>query len=128
MLLLRVTDARGVVTQHLAQSFPYRIGRSAQADLRIEAPGVWEDHATILPGDSFKFLIRSEGESLLLRHGEAIRSAPLGTGDELFLGSARMVVSLAPARQRSLGVTEAMVWVLLAALAVAELLILAAAR
>ena len=127
MLLLCVTDARGAVTQHIAEKFPYRIGRSAQADLRIEASGVWENHAIILPGENSRFLIRSEDESLLLRNGEPIRSSQLAAGDELTVGSARVLVSLAPARQKSLGFAEAMAWVLLVVVAAAELLILATA-
>lgn len=127
MLLLRVTDARGAVTQHIADAFPYRIGRSARADLKIEASGVWENHATILPGENSRFFIQSEGESLLLRNGEAIHSAQLAAGDELSVGSARVVVSLAPARQKSLGFTEAMAWVLLVLVVAAEALIFAAA-
>ena len=113
MLLLRVTDDRGVVTQHIAESFPFRIGRSVQADLRIEAAGVWDTHAVIVPGENSRFLIRSEGESLLLRNGELVRSAQLASGDEFSIGAAWVLISLAPAAQKRLAMAEAVVWLLL---------------
>ena len=127
MLLLRVTDSRGTVTQHLAQFFPYHIGRSVQADLRIEAAGVWENHAVILPGENGRFVIRSEGQSVLLRNGESVQSAQLASGDELSIGAARVVVSLSPARQKSLGASEAIVWALLLAVLTAEAAVFALA-
>jgi hypothetical protein len=123
MLLLRVTDSRGAVTQHVAESFPYKIGRSPQASLRLEAPGVWECHATILPGENARFLIRAEGDSLLLQNGEPIRTAPLATGDELSFGSAKILVSLAPATQKSIVLSEAVVWVLLLGVIALEIVI-----
>jgi predicted component of type VI protein secretion system len=127
MLLLRVTDSRGIVTAHIADSFPYRIGRAAQADLRLEAAGVFENHATILAGDNARFLVRSEGESLLLHNGEPTRSAQLAAGDEISIGSMRVLVSLAPARQKSLGAAEAVAWALLLAVLVGEAAIFALA-
>src|SRR5688572_5838693 len=120
MMLLRVTDSRGTVTQHIAESFPYKIGRSPQADLKIEDAGVWEIHAVILPGENARFLIRSEGESLLLRNGAPVLSVQLASGDELSLGAVRVTVCLAPARQKSLGFAEALVWGLLFVVAAAE--------
>ena len=128
MLLLRVTDSRGTVTQHLVEKFPYRIGRSTQSHLRLEEPGIFEQHASIVPAEHGRFLIRSEGESLLLRGGEALREAQLVPGDELSLGSARIMVSLAPARQKRLALSEAIVWLLLAIVAAGQTAVLVLAR
>jgi pSer/pThr/pTyr-binding forkhead associated (FHA) protein len=128
MLLLRVTDSRGTVTQHIAGSFPYRIGRSAQDDLRLEAPGVWENHATIFPAANARFLVRPGGESLLFRNGEPIGEAQLAPGDELSIGSVRVLVSLAPAIQTRLGFAEATVWALLCAVIAAEVAVFLFAR
>ena len=128
MLLLRVTDGRGAITQHTAESFPYRIGRSPQADLRIEAAGVWENHAVILPGENARFMIRSEGESLLLRNGTPVRTAQLASGDELSIGAMRVLVGLSPARQKSLSLAEATVCVLLLVVMTAQAAIFVLAR
>ncbi len=114
MLLLRVTDSRGAVTQHLAEAFPYQIGRSSQADLRLQEPGVFENHASIVPSEKARFVVQTEGESLLLRNGEPVRRVQLAPGDEFLIGSARILVSLAPAKQKRLAASEAAVWLLLA--------------
>src|SRR5688572_2416237 len=128
MLSLRVTDSRGTVTEHLAASFPYRIGRSAQAALRLEEAGVWENHAVIVLSENRRFVIRSEGESLLFRNGEPVRSVQLASGDELSIGAARVMVSLAPAGQKSLGLAEALVWLLFIAVATVQALVIARAQ
>ena len=128
MFLLRVTDSRGAVTQYIANSFPFRIGRAAQCDLRIDAPGVWETHAVISPATDGKFVIRSQGESLLLRNGESVTEAPLVAGDEWVLGSARVLIGLSPSHQKALGVSETLVWLLLFAVVMVQALVLASAR
>lgn len=124
MLLLCVTDHRGTVTQHLTPSFPFRIGRSNAADLRLEAPGVWEDHAMIALGQGGRYVISAQGSSLLLVNGAQTSSAPLRSGDEITLGGVRILVSLAPARQASLGIAEALVWSILVAVFIAELAVI----
>jgi pSer/pThr/pTyr-binding forkhead associated (FHA) protein len=122
-----VTDSRGAVTQHIADSFPYIIGRSTDSDLRVEAPGIFEKHASIHAGENARFVIRAEGESFLLRNGESIRSAQLAPGDEITIGSARLLVSLAPARQKSLSRAEFVLWLLLAGVVNAEAVVIALA-
>lgn len=120
MLLLRVTDDRGAVAQYLALTFPYRIGRSSAADLRIESPGVWDAHASIALGGTGKFIVAPEGASLLLLNGETTSGAPLRAGDELTLGGVRIAITLAPARQARLWIAETVVWTLLGAVCVAQ--------
>ena len=120
MLLLRVIDQRGETAQHVAANFPCSIGRAANSDFQVEAPGVWERHATIHLTDGGKFVLRAEGGALILAGGAAIQEMPLLLGQELSLGSARLTAGLAPAGQRSLGLAEAAVWVLLLFVALAE--------
>ena len=121
MLLLRVTDHRGAVTEHLTDHFPYRIGRSTAADLRLDSPGVFDDHAVIALDDCGRYAIAARGSSLLLINGVQASTAPLRSGDEIALGGSRVLVSLAPARQTGLRSTEAMVWSLLFLVFVAEI-------
>jgi hypothetical protein len=128
MLLLRVTDSRGGVTQHIAEAFPYRIGRSPQAHLRLQEPGVFDHHASIVPAEHARFSIQTEGESLLLRNGEPVRSAQLAPGDEFSIGSARILVSLAPARRKRLAAAEAALWLLLGGVMVSQVAALLLAK
>lgn len=123
MLLLRVIDSRGEVTQHFAEKFPCSIGRAGGSDLQVAAPGVWDRHATIdLTGDGH-FMIRPEGGGLVLVNGTPIPEGgetPLALGQELTFGSARLVASLAPARQKGLALGELAVWGLLLLVVLAE--------
>ena len=128
MLQLQVTDERGAVTQHRADHFPFVIGRSPEAQLRLVAPGVWEEHASInlvdQPGRSApRFLIESLRESLLTINGEAVRSKEISVGDEISVGAIRILASLAPARQTRLGWHEAIVWGLLICVVILEALV-----
>lgn len=125
MLLLRVTDHRGAVTEHLTDSFPYRIGRSPAADLRLDVPGVFEEHAVIALDDSGRYAVSARGSSLLLVNGVQAATAPLRSGDEITLGGSRILVSLAPARQTRLRSTEALVWSILFLVFVAEIALIA---
>ncbi|MGZ8940726.1 MAG: FHA domain-containing protein, partial [Limisphaerales bacterium] len=118
MLQLHVTDERGVVTCCIAETFPFRIGRSAGADLQISSAGVWEEHACIRlsareGARDEHFIIESVGQSLVSINGQMTPSKVISIGDEISLGAARLVVSLAPARQSKLVWHESLVWAIL---------------
>lgn len=128
MLQLQVTDERGAVTQHAADIFPFLIGRSPNAQLRLVASGVWEEHASISlidqPGrPAPRFIIEPVRESLLTVNGEAVRSKEISMGDEISLGAARILVSLAPGRQTRLGWHETAVWAILIFVVIVEAMI-----
>lgn len=120
MLLLRVIDHRGTVAEHVVTTFPFHIGRSSNADLRIDAPGTWDSHAVISLEENEKFLIRAEGSALLLVNDEPAVEHVLAPGDEVSLGSARILTSLSPPRQRTLVASEVGVWCLLLLVAFIE--------
>lgn len=118
MLQLHVTDERGVVTCCIAETFPFVIGRSTAADLQISSAGVWEEHACVRLGAREgarheHFVIESVGQSLLSINGQITPSKVISIGDEISLGAARLVVSLAPATQSKLAWHESLVWAIL---------------
>ena len=130
MLQLSVTDDSGAVTQHIAAEFPLLIGRSPHAHLRLAAPGVWEEHASLrlVEEKGQRVGIEARGDSLLLVNGESVRSKALSPGDEITIGAARVVVSLAPAQQTRLQIHELAVWALLLVVMAAEALAVHFAR
>jgi hypothetical protein len=133
MLQLHVTDDRGAVTTHQANTFPFLIGRSANAQLRFTAPGVWEEHARIRLAEEQgtkekRFFIEAAGHSLLSVNGEVASSQRLSIGDEISIGAIRVVVTLSPARQTALALHESMVWALLLLAVVGEALVIHFAR
>lgn len=125
MLQLHVTDDRGAVTSHPVDRLPHLIGRSPNVDLQIVAPGVWEEHASIDLSETDtagrkRFVISSFRESLISINGEVVAGKELRIGDEITLGAARIVVSLAPAKQTNLSLQEFAVWALLLLVVIVE--------
>lgn len=95
----------------LARRFPLRLGRGAGCDLRIEEPGVYEEHATLTLEDR-RLWLRVRPPALAEVNGEPAAEAALRAGDVLTLGSAQLRVWLAPTRQRGLRLGEGLLWAL----------------
>ncbi|HEV8542680.1 MAG TPA: FHA domain-containing protein [Verrucomicrobiae bacterium] len=112
MLQLRWQDERGFGGCFIASKFPLVIGRSASADLTIEAPGVWDSHGIIRHDSASKFAISAAGEAVLFVNAERVTEKILKPGDHLRLGGCQVVVALAPARSKHLRVREAAFWTL----------------
>ena len=126
MLQLHVTDERGTVTSYLATEFPVLIGRSPQAQLRLDSAGVWEEHARIYLAESSRFpdqkryVVEPLGQSLVSINGEISPARELAIGDEILIGGARLTVSLSPAVHKRLALHEWSVWGLLLLVVVGE--------
>ena len=119
MLQLHVTDERGIVTSHIATEPSFLIGRSPQAQLRLDSSGVWEEHARIYLAESsdkpgqHRYVLEALGQSLVSINGQIVGGKELAIGDEILLGGARLSVSLAPPAQKRLFLQEWFVWCLL---------------
>lgn len=107
-----------------ARRFPVRIGRSADSDLVLEDPGVWDHHMEIGydPASGFHMTPLSEGAVIVNQH--PVESAALKNGDTLTLGSAVIQFWIAPARQRGFRLMEFMVWAALLSLFAVQLLLI----
>ncbi len=105
----------GHVTE--VRRFPFVVGRNDDAGLRLDDPGVWEQHLEVdFERTGFSFSAR--GEALALVNGERVESGYLRNGDVIDLGSARLQFWLARTRQESLRWRETLTWIgLLAILA-----------
>jgi len=133
MLQLHVTDDRGAVTSHLVSELPFVIGRSQQASLQLVAPGIWNEHASIELTNTNaagreRFVITALGESLLSVNGEVLPAKELKIGDEVILGATRILVSLAPPKQKRLARQEFGVSVLLLVVVILEALVIHVAK
>jgi len=103
----------------VVRHFPFRIGRAATSNIRLEEPGVWDQHLQItLSGDTFEFETQP-GASLLV-NGSPVAKGRLRNGDSLQPGSAELRFSLSPTRQRNLIGREILVWLGLAALCLGQ--------
>ena len=106
--------------QWVARRFPILIGRAPPCLVCLDEDGVWDPHAEVdlVRKDGFTFAVL--GEALALINGQPAPQAVLRNGDVIELGSAKLLFTLSPTRQRSLRLREALTWLALAALCLGQ--------
>ncbi len=124
MVQLDIVSGKMAGTAWLARRFPVRIGRSPEADLRLEDDGVWDQHLELSLDRAEGFVLRVQSPAVAAVNDEPIDRARLRNGDAIALGSARLRFWLRPARQSRLWVRETVVWLLLAGVFAGQLLLL----
>ena len=97
-------------TSWVARRFPVRIGRAQSSELRLEEPGVWEEHLLVQPDAALGFLLRTQSKALARVNGQPVEQTLLRNGDVIELGSVSLQFWLAPARQSRLRFGEFLVW------------------
>jgi len=126
MLQFVVKDGgRGDSQSWLCEDVPFTIGRAADADMQLVAPGVWERHAEVVREDNTgRLIIRPIGEALLLVNGERSEARRIVPGDEIQVGGVSIAVGLSAVEQTFLKRLEMPVWILIAVTLLFELLLL----
>lgn len=121
MIQLRILSGRQAGQSLVVRRFPCALGREAGASLRLDDPGVWEQHASLefQPPDGIS--LRARPDAFLLVNGERVQEARLRAGDVLELGAAKISFSLSPVKQRGLRFRETLVWTGLGLLVLAQL-------
>ena len=105
----------------VAGRLPFWMGRSAQDDLRLDDPGVWDRHARLeLREGRHAALVASPDATTLVNH-QAVQEAVLRNGDLIELGSVCLQFALSPTRHRSLRLRETLTWLGLAALSFGQI-------
>ena len=104
--------------------FPWRVGRGQTADLRLEEPGVWEEHLVLdfIPLEGY--VITRQGEALAAVNGENFERRRLRNGDLIEMGAVKLRFWLAQTSQRGLRFRELAVWVLVALLVCFEVMVI----
>ncbi len=120
MVQLNILSGKKAGTQAAARRFPFRIGRAAGNELQLEDDGVWDRHLALDFTRQNGFTLSTAPNALATVNGEPVQTATLRNGDVIALGSARLQFWLAAARQRSLRLREAFVWVLLIAVTLVQ--------
>src|SRR5690242_4336725 len=92
-----------------ARRFPVRIGRAANASLRLEEAGVWDEHLRISV-DAEGFILETQGSAIASINGQPAQRAALRNGDTIEMGSVKLQFWLSEARQRGQGFREVFVW------------------
>jgi pSer/pThr/pTyr-binding forkhead associated (FHA) protein len=120
MVQFDILSGKKAGAQSAARRFPFHIGRAAGNELQLEDDGVWDHHLTLEFNRQKGFTLATAPNALATVNGEPVQTAILRNGDIITLGSAKLQFWLAAARQYSLARREAFVWILLAAVTVAQ--------
>lgn len=104
-----------------ALRFPARVGRSPQADLRIEGDGVWDWHLQI-DLDPVRGVVLYPGpEALTIVNGHPASAVRLLSGDLIEAGSVKLRFGFSPTRQYDLRFREGATWAALGALCLGQI-------
>ena len=111
MVQLSILSGKQAGSQWVARRFPVRIGRAANADLRLDEPGVWDQHLQILLKPKEGYFLQAEKDALISVNGQPLQSSLLRNGDSIEFGASRLQFWLSESRQRGLGSREWLTWV-----------------
>jgi pSer/pThr/pTyr-binding forkhead associated (FHA) protein len=120
MIQLKISSGQMAGVVHDVRHFPFHIGRSARSDLRLEQPGVWDDHLTLDFDPAQGFVLTAHGEAIATVNGWPIQSVLLRNGDTIELGALKLGFWLGETAQSRLRGQEALIWIALAAVTIAE--------
>jgi pSer/pThr/pTyr-binding forkhead associated (FHA) protein len=120
MVQFNILSGKKAGAQSTARRFPFRIGRAPGNELQLDDDGIWNLHLTLEFNRQKGFTLATAPNALVTINGGPVQTAVLRNGDIITLGSAKLQFWLAAARQRSLLLREAFVWVLLAAVTAAQ--------
>jgi hypothetical protein len=122
MVHLKILTGKMAGTVSVARHFPVRVGRMANSDLRLEEPGVWDQHFQIVLDETGRFVLVLHPNALATINGQPPSSA-LRNGDHIEIGSLKIQFWLGEASQRGLKIREAFVWSLIAAVSFGQIAI-----
>jgi pSer/pThr/pTyr-binding forkhead associated (FHA) protein len=120
MVQLKILSGQKAGTSWVARRFPVRIGRSAECELQLEEPGVWNEHLRIGLDTSEGFVLEAEPDALVTTNRQPVQRAVLRNGDTIEIGGLKIQFWLATARRRGLGLVEWLVWATIAAVSLAQ--------
>jgi pSer/pThr/pTyr-binding forkhead associated (FHA) protein len=124
MVQLKILSGTQAGSMTVARRFPFRVGRGAESDLRLEEPGVWDRHLEIAFEPRNGFLAVPRGEALITVNGKPSGAVRLRNGDQIEMGGAVVQFWLGETQQRGFRLREWMVWSTYALVTALELLLI----
>ena len=110
MVQLKILSGKKAGAVWTARRFPVRIGRAANAELRVEEDGVWERHLVLQLRRADGFVLTTEPDALATVNGQPIQETVLRNGDSIEAGALRLQFWLSETRQFGLGFREILTW------------------
>ena len=120
MVRLKIVSGRMAGTEQVARHFPFRIGRSAEADFQLEEGGVWDEHAELSFDTINGFVLTAQQNALTTINGYLVEAAILRNGDMIEIGALKIRFWISETRQRSLRWRERLTWLGIALVTVAQ--------
>ena len=124
MLQIKVLSGKMAGTSTVARRFPFHVGRSADSDLRMEEPGVWENHLEIQFEPENGFTATPLGDALITVNGQGVQRKRVCNGDRIELGGAVLQCWLGETTQRGLRLREWIAWATILLVTLLELVLL----
>src|SRR5579871_6725983 len=100
MVQIKILSGKKAGSLWDARRFPVRIGRSANSDLQLEEPGVWDDHLILSLDPGEGFVLDTQPNALASINGHPAPRAILRNGDTIEIGSAKLQFWMSKPRQR----------------------------
>ena len=113
MVQIKFLSGKKAGSSWVARRFPVRIGRSPESDLRVEDPGVWDQHLKLDLRRGEGFVLTTQGDALAAVNAQRVEQAVLRNGDTIELGAVKLQFWLAETRQRGLRLREWLTWIAL---------------
>ena len=121
MIQLQIVSGKQAGSDIVVRQFPFVVGRGADAALRLDDAGVWDQHLEIRFHRDDGFSFGAGANALTLLNGERVESGVLRNGDTIELGSVQLRFWLARTQQKALRLREALTWTALFAIFAAEI-------
>jgi pSer/pThr/pTyr-binding forkhead associated (FHA) protein len=110
MVRLTILSGKKAGTVLVARHFPFRVGRSAKADLCLDEPGVWDRHLELDLKLPQGFLLTLQKNALAALNGQPFEQVPLRNGDVIEIGLIKIQFTLSETAQYSFFLRELLTW------------------
>lgn len=126
MVLLRALEGTTAGTDTVARRFPFRVGRAPGNELRLEAPGLWDQHFQLEATTAHRVAVVTQAGAITTVNGQPVSRADLRLGDVIAAGATRFLFWLSAPRQTGLAWRETLTWVGLALMIAFQVFVAAA--
>lgn len=119
MIQLQILSGQKAGVVFDSSRLPVTVGRSHEADVSLDEPGVWPNHCTIQWLQE-GLVLEVEPNALASVNGVPSPRAVLRHGDLITLGAINVRFNLSPVRQRSTSLREWLTWIGLGAVCLSQ--------
>src|SRR5881396_3121133 len=116
MVQLKVLSGKQAGAVAVARRFPFLVGRSHPADLRLEEEGIWDRHLELDLQIPDGFVLKVHPPARATVNDQPVKRVSLRNGDLIAMGPVKIQFWLSETRQSCLRPREWLTWAALAAL------------